>query len=221
VGDWVATPRIGKPVEINALWYNALRAVSAMSKERGAPDAARLEEMAVRTAGAFRARFRRSGSFHLADVIDGPDGDDWTVRPNQIFAVSLPYPLIEGADAAGLVDAVGRELLAGIGLRSLSPNEPGYQGTYGGDVLRRDGAYHQGPSWTWLIGPYAEAHYRVHHDREAALSLLRPVIHHLRDAGLGTISEILEGDPPHTPRGCIAQAWSVGEVLRVWRLVAG
>ncbi|MBI2761375.1 MAG: glycogen debranching enzyme family protein [Chloroflexi bacterium] len=221
VGDWVVTPRTGKPVEINALWYNALRAVSALLEDRGEPDAVRLEDLAGRTRDAFRARFRRPGHSHLADVVDGPDGNDWTVRPNQIFAVSLPYPLIEGADAAGLVDAVGRELLAGIGLRSLSPNEPGYQGAYGGDVLQRDGAYHQGPSWTWLIGPYAEAHYKVHHNREAALSLLRPVLHHLRDAGLGTISEILEGDPPHAPRGCIAQAWSVGEVLRVWRLLAG
>jgi glycogen debranching enzyme len=221
VGDWVVTPRIGKPVEINALWYNALRVASVMLTERGEPEGTRLEQLALRTGNAFRARFQRPGRVHLADVVDGPDGDDWTVRPNQIFAVSLPYPLIEGTDAIALVDAVGRELLALIGLRSLSAEEPGYQGAYGGDVLRRDGAYHQGPSWTWLIGPYVEAHYRVHHDRDAALSLLRPVLHHLRDAGLGTISEILEGDPPHAPRGCIAQAWSVGEILRVRRLLEG
>jgi glycogen debranching enzyme len=157
---------------------------------------------------------------YLPDVVDGPDGDDLSLRPNQIFAVSLPYPLLDGAEAAAVVDAVGRTLLTTYGLRSLSPDDPAYHGDYGGDQLRRDGAYHQGPVWPWLIGPYAEAHYRVYGDRAAALALLRPFEHHLCDAGLGTISEIFEGDPPHMPRGCVAQAWSVAEVLRVWRTLA-
>ncbi len=119
-----------------------------------------------------------------------------------------------------MLDAVGRALLTTYGLRSLSAADPAYRGDYGGDQRRRDGAYHQGPVWTWLMGPYVEAHYRVHGDRMAALELLRPFAHHLRDAGLGTISEILEGDPPHLPRGCIAQAWGVAETLRVWRLIS-
>src|SRR3712207_4879514 len=130
----------------------------------------------------------------LADVIDGPDGEDWTFRPNQIFAVSLPDQLLEGDEAKMVVDAVGRVLLTSYGLRSLSPDDEAYRGDYGGDPLRRDGAYHQGPVWTWLIGAYVEAHYRVYRDAEAALTLLRPFADHLRDAGLGTISEILEGD---------------------------
>jgi len=139
------------------------------------------------------------------------------VRPNQIFAVSLPFPLLDAADAVAVLEAVGRDLLTTYGLRSLSPEDPAYHGDYHGDVVRRDGAYHQGPAWAWLMGPFVEAHYRVHRDRDAALALLRSFEHHLSDAGIGTISEIFEGDPPHLPRGCIAQAWSVAEVLRVWR----
>ena len=175
---------------------------------------------AERARASFLARFRQPGRPYLADVVDGPDGDDWTLRPNQIFAVSLPFPLLQGAAAEPVVEAVGRALLTSYGLRSLSPDDPAYRGDYGGDPWRRDGAYHQGPVWAWLLGAYAEAHYRVYGDRAAALTLLQPIEHHLRDAGLGTISEILEGDAPHEPRGCIAQAWSVAEVLRVWRALA-
>jgi len=127
--------------------------------------------------------------------------------------------LLERAEAASVVDAVGRALLAGVGLRSLSPADPAYHGDYSGSPARRDGSYHQGPVWTWLLGPYAEAHYRVHGDRAAALALLRPIEHHLQDACLGSVSEILEGDAPHVPVGCVAQAWGVAETLRVWRLL--
>jgi glycogen debranching enzyme len=156
-----------------------------------------------------------------ADVIDGPDPDDARrLRPNQLLAVSLPYPWVAGARAARVVDAVGRALLAGVGLRSLSPTDPAYRGDYAGDPVRRDGSYHQGPVWTWLLGAFAEAHARVHGDRSAALDLLRPIEDHLRDAGLGSISEILEGDAPHLPVGCVAQAWGVAETLRVWRALA-
>ncbi len=217
VGDWVVTPRIGKPVEINALWYNALRAAAAFLAPRCAVEADRYAKVADRVRGAFRSRFLRPEAHRLADVVDGPDGDDLTVRPNQIFAVALPFPLLDDADAAGVVEAVGKTLLTTYGLRSLSQDAPAYRGDYGGDVARRDGAYHQGTVWAWLIGPYADAHYRVHGSRDAALALLRPFEHHLREAGLGTVSEIFDGNAPHYPRGCIAQAWSVAEVLRVWR----
>ncbi len=220
VGDWVVTPRIGKPVEINALWYNALRTIVGLLAVRGDDAAAQYGALADRVRASFRARFVRAGRGALADVVDGPEGDDLAIRPNQIFAVSLPFPLLEGAEAAAVVDAVGRTLLTTYGLRSLSPDAPGYRGEYGGAVLRRDGAYHQGTVWAWLIGAYADAYHQVLGDPGGALRLLSPFEHHLRDAGLGTISEIFEGDPPHHPRGCIAQAWSVAEVLRVWRKLA-
>ncbi len=217
VGDWVVTPRIGKPVEINALWYNVLRTIAGFLAAQGEAAAARYGTLADRVRDSFRARFARPGRGALADVVDGPDGDDLTLRPNQIFAVSLPFPLLEGDPAAAVVDEVGRALLTTYGLRSLCPEAPGYRGVYGGDPVSRDGAYHQGTVWAWLIGAYAEAHYRVHGDPEAALRLLHPFEHHLGDAGLGTISEIFDGDPPHLPRGCVGQAWSVAEVLRAWR----
>ncbi len=217
VGDWVVTPRTGKSVEINALWYNALRITAAIYATRDPQTAGEYASLADRVRESFRRRFVRPDSRHLADVVDGPQGDDLSVRPNQIFAVSLPQPLLEGAEAAGVVDAVGRDLLTSGGLRSLASDEPAYQGCYGGDQAQRDGAYHQGTVWSWLLGPYAEAHHRVYCDAGAALAFLRPLEDHLRDAGLGTISEIMDGDPPHAPRGCIAQAWSVAETLRVWQ----
>ena len=216
IGDWVVTPRIGKPVEINALWYNALSALAGFLAARKDEAAGRYRGLAGRVRAAFRARFVR-GAGTLADVVDGPDGDDLAIRPNQIFAVSLPFPLLDGEEARAVVDAVGRALVTTYGLRSLGPDDARYHGTYGGDVARRDGAYHQGTVWAWLAGAYAEAVDRVGGDRGAALRLLHPFEHHLHDAGLGTISEIFDGDPPHLPRGCIAQAWSVAELLRVWR----
>jgi len=220
VGDWVVTPRIGKPVEINALWYNVLRTIARMLSDRGDDaTAARFGALADQTSASFRARFLRSDVNHLADVIDGPDGDDWSMRPNQIFALSLPEPLLEPSEAATVFKAVGRSLLTSYGLRSLAPDDRDYRGDYGGDQLSRDGAYHEGPVWSWLLGPYAEASYRVFGDREAALTILRPIGDHLRDAGLGSVSEIFEGDAPHLAKGCIAQAWGVAETLRVWRLL--
>lgn len=217
VGDYVVTPRIGKPVEINALWYNALRMLAAFLEARGDSAAAQYTAQADRVRTSFMARFKRSDQPALADVVDGPYGDDFTLRPSQVFAVALPFPLLEGTDAAAVVDVVGRSLFTSYGLRSLSPDDPAYCGYYTGNQYERDTSYHQGPVWTWLQGPYAEAHYRAYHNPHAALELLKPFEDHLRDAGLGSISEILEGDPPHLPRGCIAQAWSVAEVLRLWR----
>ncbi|HEX2349475.1 MAG TPA: amylo-alpha-1,6-glucosidase [Ktedonobacterales bacterium] len=218
VGDLVVTPRIGKPVEINALWYNTLCILAEALAACGDPEAAaEYEARSDRVRASFLARFLRPEYPYLADVVDSPTGDDFTLRPNQIFAVSLPFPLLQGAEAASVVDEVGRLLLTSYGLRSLSPDDPSYRGAYSGDQYERDTSYHQGPVWTWLIGAYAEAHYRAFGDPKAALELLAPCEDHLRDAGLGTVSEILEGDPPHAPKGCIAQAWGVAEILRMWR----
>ena len=217
IGDWVITPRIGKPVEINALWYNLLRTLAAFLRARGDATVDRYDRLADQAHDSFRRRFIRSDVEHLADVIDGPDGDDWTLRPNQVFAAALTYPLLDGDTIRRVVDSTARALLTSYGLRSLDPNNPAYKGTYTGTPAARDSVYHQGPVWTWLLGAFVEAHYRVYGDKAAALALLRPIEHHLRDACLGSVSEILEGDPPHLPRGCIAQAWGVAEVLRVWR----
>ena len=217
VGDYVVTPRIGKPVEINALWYNTLRMLAAFLEAREDSAATRYAAQADRVQTSFVARFKRPDQLALADVVDGSNGDDFSLRPSQIFAVALPFPLLEGVDAAAVVDVVGRSLFTSYGLRSLSPDDPAYRGYYCGNQYERDTSYHQGPVWTWLQGAYAEAHYRVSHQPQTALELLKPFEDHLRDAGLGSISEILEGDPPHLPCGCIAQAWSVAEVLRLWR----
>jgi predicted glycogen debranching enzyme len=220
VGEWVVTPRTGKPVEINALWYNTLRIVSAfLASHSDSNKAERYGTFADRARDSFLNRFIRADIDHLADVVDGPEGDDWSFRPNQIFAISLPFPLIAGDEARSIFGAVGRYLLTSYGLRSLSPDDPAYRGKYGGDQVQRDGSYHRGPVWSWLLGPFAEASHRLDGDRDAAMSFLLPVSDHLRDAGLGSISEIFEGDAPHTPRGCIAQAWSIAETLRVLRLL--
>ncbi|MDQ7859141.1 MAG: amylo-alpha-1,6-glucosidase [Armatimonadota bacterium] len=220
VGGRVITPRIGKPVELNALWYNALRAMVELTAEAEPGAASRYAGAAARAHAAFRARFARPGLPYLADVVDGPDGDDMTLRPNQVLAVSLPYPLLDREHAAALLEVVGRRLLVTCGLRTLDPATPAYVGRYEGPPARRDEAYHQGTVWAWLAGPFAEARYRVTGDPDAARAVLEPFADHLTDAGLGTISEIMDGDAPHAPRGCIAQAWSVAEVLRAWRLIS-
>jgi predicted glycogen debranching enzyme len=220
IGDWVVTPRVGKPVEINALWVNALRIAAEIATALGhANDAARYAALAERAHSGFNERFWYSGGY-LYDVIDGPDGDDPTLRPNQIFAVSLPFPLLDGARARAVVEVCARELVTSFGLRSLAQDETDYVGYYGGDPLQRDGAYHQGTVWAWLIGPFVSAHYRVFGDAQAALSYLEPLADHLNEHGLGTLGEVFDGDPPHGPNGCVAQAWSVAEALRVWRAIA-
>lgn len=221
VDDWVVTPRIGKPVEINALWANALRICGDWLRERDDDAAAGYLRLADRAATSFRARFWRRELGYCADVLDGPDGDELHLRPNQLFALSLPHPLLEGEEAVAVLDAIGRSLLTGHGLRSLAPDDPEYRPAFQGDRRFRDAAYHQGAVWSWLLPPYAEAWARVHGDPAAALELLRPLVHHLGDAGLGSVSEIFEPAPPHAPRGCVAQAWSVGELLRVWRALTG
>lgn len=216
VDDWVVTTRIGKPVEVNALWFNAVCLMAAWARELQ-QEAGDYQQLATQIGKSFRERFWYEAGGHLFDVIDGPDGDDPGLRPNQIFAVSLPFATIYGAQAKAVVDVVERELLTQVGLRSLSASDPDYVGAYNGDRRQRDGAYHQGTVWSWLIGPFIDAHLRVYQDRKRALELLQPLLRHMQqEAGIGTISEIFDGDEPHRPKGCIAQAWSVAEVLRIW-----
>ncbi|MBN1286768.1 MAG: glycogen debranching enzyme family protein [Anaerolineae bacterium] len=215
IGDWVVTPRIGKPVEINALWYNALRIIASMAARLGRDaDAARYEAMARAVQDSFNLRFW-CGKY-LYDVIDTPDGDDMTLRPNQLMVVALPYALLDYQKAKAVVEVCACSLVTSMGVRTLDPAASGYVGQHAGSPRQRDSAYHQGTVWSWLIGPFVSAHYKVYNDAGQAFSYLRPLIDHLSDAGLGTISEVFDGDPPHTPSGAIAQAWSVAEALRVW-----
>lgn len=222
IEDWVVTPRTGKPIEVNALWYNALRTMERFAQQLGQPQQV-YREMAQLMLEGFQ-RFWQPTRGYCADVLDGPEGDDLTLRPNQIFAVSLPlvagaadYPaLLTTEQQKAVVESCSRYLLTSHGLRSLSPDDPQYQGTYGGDQVQRDSRYHQGTVWGWLLGPYIQAHYRVYKNAEQALSLFNPMANHLHAHGLGSISEIFDGDPPFYPRGCFAQAWSVAEVLRAW-----
>ena len=223
VDGWVITPRRGKPVEIQALWINALRIVGGWLAERGDPGGGGANYLAIaeRAQATFAPRFWRPELGYLADVVDGPDGDDLALRPNQVLALSLPHPLVNGEVAASVLDAVGRSLAVPLGLRSLSPDDPAYRPRYEGDRRFRDAGYHQGTVWTWLIGAYAEAVARVTGNPGAGLEVLRPFEDHLRAAGLGSVSEILEPEPPFEPRGCPFQAWGVAEVLRVWRSLGG
>jgi len=224
-GGRAVTPRIGKPVEVNALWHHALRVMADLSGRLGdLAAAARYADQADRVAASFRARFWYAEGGYLYDVVDGPEGaiqpdgrrSDPRLRPNQIVAVALPDPLLEPAQARAVVDVCGRRLWTSHGLRTLAEDDPEYAGQYAGGPARRDGAYHQGTAWAWLLGPFATAHYRVYGDAEAARSYLSGIADHLSDAGLGSVSEIFDGDPPHRPDGCPAQAWSVAEVLRAW-----
>ncbi len=214
VGDWVVTPRIGKPVEINALWYNALRCLADFAGYLGKPSL--VYEAAAEKARAGFSRFWNPVRNYCYDVIDGPQGADVALRPNQIFAVSLRHSPLSTEQQRAIVDVCSRRLLTSFGLRSLDASDPAYVGRYGGHRRTRDAIYHQGAVWGWLIGPFASAHLRVYGDPQTTLSFLEPFAHHLDDHGLGSISEIFDGDPPFTPRGCIAQAWSVAEVLRVY-----
>jgi len=218
VGDRVVTPRIGKPVEINALWYNALVAMAGLGRALGRPTI-EWETMATRAAAGF-ARFWNGATGYCYDVIDGPEGHEAALRPNQILAVSLPASALPPERQRQVVDACARHLLIGCGLRSLAPGEPGYQPHYAGGPGERDGAYHQGTAWAWLLGPFALAYERVHRDRATARALLEPMAQHLSEYGVGSIAEVFDAEPPFAPGGCIAQAWSVAETLRAWCLLA-
>jgi predicted glycogen debranching enzyme len=224
VGDWVVTPRTGKAVEINALWHFALSHMALWA--RGLNDrrvATGYAAAAGEVAAAFAASFWYPAGGYLYDVIDGPDGladggrrVDPSLRPNQIFAVSLGSDLLDNTRARAVVDVCARELLTPVGLRSLSPRDRHYAPRYFGATHARDGAYHQGTVWSWLLGPFALAHHRVYANAPHALALLQGLARHLDEACGGTISEIMDGSPPHAPRGCFAQAWSVSETLRAY-----
>ncbi len=216
VENWVVTPRHGKAVEINALWHNALRIMGWLSKFLG-QDPAHFLSQADLVKSSFCEKFWYADGGYLYDVVDTPTGNDSTLRPNQLFAISLPFPLVEGERAKSVIQVCAENLLGSYGLRSLSPDHADYKGTYGGDVKKRDAAYHQGTMWGWLIGAFVMAHWRTYHDVSQAMSYLRPFADQLFDEGLGSIGEIFDGSAPHNPRGCPFQAWSVAEVLRCYR----
>jgi predicted glycogen debranching enzyme len=219
IGDWVVTPRIGKPVEINALWYNALETVASLAGSVNQPPD-RFSKLAAQTKQNF-GKFWNASAGCCYDVIEAPGiGNDASLRPNQIFAVSLPRSPLTPEHQKSVVDLCARQLLTSYGLRSLAPGQPGYCGQYGGDLRKRDSAYHQGTTWGWLLGPFALAHFRVYQDRAAALSFLEPLGKEIHSHGLGSLSEIFDGDAPFTPRGCIAQAWTVAETLRAWHAIS-
>ena len=219
VGDWVATPRHGKPVEINALWYNALRIMESLC-EKFDEDASAYRARANQVKESFNAKFWDSANQCLFDVVDGDEPDDH-IRPNQVYAVSLPFSLLPEEQEKAVVALVEKELFVGCGLRSLAPDHPDYHGIYCGALAKRDAAYHQGTAWGFLLGGFFSAYMKVNHHSssaaENAVRMLEPVRKHLTDSGcIGSISEIFDGDTPHNPRGCYAQAWSVGEVLRCY-----
>ncbi len=216
VGDWVVTPRTGKPVEVNALWINALATIAEFSRLLGKPGEG-YEKLLAKAQKNFQ-KFWNNERDCCFDVIDSPGiGNDAALRPNQIFAVSLPVSPLTEDQQKSVVEICAQHLLTSYGLRSLGPKEPGYCGHYGGGPRDRDAAYHQGTVWGWLLGPFVLAHLRVYGDTEEALRFLEPLGIGVHMYGLGTLGEIFEGDPPFAPIGCIAQAWTVGEVLRAVR----
>jgi predicted glycogen debranching enzyme len=223
VGDWVVTPRRGKAVEINALWYNAVRLLEGWTREcEGGHAVGRLSELAERVRASFNRRFWFADGGYLYDVVDGPQGDDVSCRPNQVFAISLPHPVLDEARWRPVLDVVEKRLLTPVGLRSLAPGSPDYKAKYYGDLRSRDAAYHQGTVWAWLIGPFIDAWLKVHAgDPVRARHFLQGFEKHLDEACVGSISEIFDADEPYTPRGCIAQAWSAAEVLRCWAKTSG
>ncbi len=218
IGDWVVTPRTGKPVEIQALWHNALCAMEDFANRfADSANAERFGTMAARAKESFNRQFWNEATGCLCDVVDG-EGGDGSIRPNQIFAVSLRHTMLDDERTKSVVEVVGRELLTPVGLRSLAANDPQYIGRYGGDMRSRDGAYHQGTVWAWLIGPFISAYLKANGNGRVARKQARVWLagfgEHLYDACLGQVSEIFDGDAPHAPRGCVAQAWSVAEILR-------
>ncbi|HVE77430.1 MAG TPA: amylo-alpha-1,6-glucosidase [Gemmatimonadaceae bacterium] len=216
VDGWVVTPRRGKAVEINALWYNALSSAAHwLRQRRGEATAARYADEASRVCDAFNRRFWYAEGGYLFDVVDGPDGDSVECRPNQLLAISLPNPVLDRGRWAAVMQVVEERLLTPVGLRSLAPGSPGYAPKYWGNLRARDAAYHQGTVWAWLIGPWVDAWLRVHPGRVAeARRFLDGLVAHLDDFGVGSVAEIFDADAPYAPRGCIAQAWSVAELLR-------
>jgi predicted glycogen debranching enzyme len=223
IGEWVVTPRTGKPVEINALWFNALCVMCELAKVLKEPkDAGTYALLAERTKNSFIREFWNDEKKYLYDLIDA-SGKSEEIRPNQIFAVSLPFEILEREKQKQVVAVVEKELLTPRGLRSLDTSDPHYIGVYAGDPYDRDSAYHQGTIWPWLMGPYLESYMKVNDYSPAALAYCRTIIEEfrmeLKDRGIGTISEIFDGDEPHLPKGCISQAWSVAEILRILEIL--
>ncbi len=217
VGDHVVTPRIGKPVEINGLWFAALKTTAHFAEHCNA-DPQPYEDAAARVADAFE-RFWNDERGCCFDVIDGPDGNDPSIRPNQLFVVALAPELLAPERARAVVDVCVRELWTPVGLRTLAPGDPVYVGHYSGDQTARDGAYHQGTVWPWLLGAFIQAHLNVYDDPELARTYIAPLADALDGYGVGTLGEIFDGDAPHAPCGTIAQAWSVAEFIEALRLV--
>lgn len=219
VGDWVVTPRRGKAVEINALWYNALRLLENwLREEKNDAEAETIRQHADKAYRSFNERFWFEEGGYLYDVVDGEGGkNDSACRPNQLLAISLRYPVLNPQHWNSVVEIAKERLLTPFGLRSLDPHHPDYKSRYDGDLRARDAAYHQGTVWAWLIGPFIDAWLKVHpEDRMGARRFLVGFESHLGDAGMGSISEVFDAIDPFTPRGCIAQAWSIAEVLRCW-----
>lgn len=216
VGDWVVTPRRGKAVEINALWYNALRLLEGWVREEMGNEASLpLAKAAQKARESFNRRFWYEEGRYLYDVVDGENGDDPSCRPNQVLAISLRHPVLDQTRWERVLEVVRERLLTPVGLRSLAPGDPNYKTKYFGDLRARDAAYHQGTVWAWLIGPFVDAWLKIHpEDRVEARGFLEGFIPHLDQAGMGSISEVFDADAPFTPHGCISQAWSVAEVLR-------
>jgi predicted glycogen debranching enzyme len=222
VGDWVVTPRRGKAVEINALWYNALCLLADWVKaEESRQTAEVLTAHANKARASFNERFWYAEGGYLYDVVDGEQGNDPACRPNQLLAIALDHPVLDPVRWPAVVNIAEKRLLTPVGLRSLAPGHPGYKPKYWGDLRARDAAYHQGTVWAWLIGPFIDAWLKVHaNDRRGARRFLEGFVAHLQEACIGSISEVFDAEEPFTPRGCIAQAWSVAEVLRCWAKTA-
>ena len=216
-------PRRGKAVEINGLWYNALRLVEQWSREeQGEEAAARFAAHARRARDSFNNRFWYAEGGYLYDVVDGEHGDNSACRPNQLLAFSLKYPVLDQKYWEPVLNIIQTKLLTPVGLRSLSRDHPDYKPKYFGDLRARDAAYHQGTVWAWLIGPFIDAWLKVNpRDHANARKFLEGFKAHLNEACIGSISEVFDAEAPFTPRGCVAQAWSVAEVLRSWAKTAG
>jgi predicted glycogen debranching enzyme len=223
VEDWVVTPRRGKAVEINALWFNALCLLAGWVRmEHGAAEARPLDELAAQVGESFNRRFWYGQEGYLYDVVDGENGDDPSCRPNQVLAISLDYPVLDRSRWEPVMNIVRERLLTPVGLRSLAPGHPDYKPRYYGDLRSRDAAYHQGTVWPWLIGPYIDAYLKLYPgDRAGAHGLLKVLAEQLGNGCVGSIGEIHDAEAPYTPRGCVAQAWSVAELLRCLVKTAG
>jgi predicted glycogen debranching enzyme len=221
VGDWVVTPRRGKAVELNALWYNALCLMQSWTQKYGGAEDINLAEHARRARESFNRKFWYEAGGYLYDVVEGDHGNEACCRPNQVFAIALPHPILDRARWEPVMTVVRDRLLTPVGLRSLAPGDPDYKARYYGDLRARDAAYHQGTVWPWLIGPYVDAEMKLPNaDRGKLREMVKHFDQQLDEACVGQISEVFDAEPPFLPRGCVAQAWSVAEVLRCWLKLA-